>query len=425
MAEPAAGSPGPLDGLRVIDITTSYAGPTAAMYLADLGADVVKVERPGTGDDARAWGPPFVAGTSAWFASANRNKRSVVLDLRHPRGLATLRRLVGSADVFLQSMNPGKLEDLGIDHATVREAHPRLIYCAMSGFGLDGPDHTDPGYDLAAQARSGLMSVTGAAGGSPQRVSTALSDVVTGMCAALAVCAAAVRQRSEGVGDLVDVSLLDADLALMAPRIAAYLAGGEEPAPSGGTDSVLALYQTFPTADRDLAIAIGNDAMWRRFCHALDLPELADDPDLADNAGRRRALPRVLEHVGPRLRERTADVWRAVLGASNVPCSPVQRLSEVVTDRQVVARGALMPVPGAEGLHTVHSPFRLGSLPRPIDHGPPALGVHTADVLRQYGFTDPEIAELVAAGAVQDGGHPRAPERDHDGSRTRDREVHR
>jgi crotonobetainyl-CoA:carnitine CoA-transferase CaiB-like acyl-CoA transferase len=197
---------------------------------------VIKVERPGRGDDARAWGPPFVDGTSAWFASANRNKQSLVLNLRVPEGREALLRLLDNAEVFLQNMNPAKLERMGIDHATLRSRNPRLIYCAMSGFGLTGPDSDLPGYDLVAQARSGLMSVTGEKGRSPQRVSTALSDIVTGMSAAIAVNAALVRQARTGEGDVIDVSLLDTDLALMAPRIAAYRAGEPEPAPSGGTD---------------------------------------------------------------------------------------------------------------------------------------------------------------------------------------------
>lgn len=333
-------APGPLAGLKVIDMTTSYAGPTASMYLADLGADVIKVERPGAGDDARTWGPPFVQDTSAWFASANRNKRSVVINLRDPRGLATLRRLIGSADVFMENLNPGKLKSLGIDHETLHAEFPALIYCAMSGFGLDGPDHALPGYDLAAQARSGIMSVTGAKGGAPQRVSSALSDVITGMCAALAVSAAVVRQREHGAGELIDVSLLDSDLAVMAPRIAAYLAGEAEPAPSGGTDSVLAVYQSFPTADRDLAIAIGNDQMWRRFCDVVGLPELGEDPALADNAGRRAHRERLIAAVTGKLGERTAAEWQKILGETGIPCSLVQTLSEVVTDPQVVARGS-------------------------------------------------------------------------------------
>ncbi|MBK1789028.1 CaiB/BaiF CoA transferase family protein [Prauserella cavernicola] len=395
---------GPLAGLKVIDMTTSYAGPTASMYLADLGADVIKVERPGAGDDARSWGPPFVQDASAWFASANRNKRSVVINLRDPKGLETLRRLIGSADVFMENLNPGKLESLGIDHRTVRAEFPRLIYCAMSGFGLDGPDHALPGYDLAAQARSGIMSVTGARGGSPQRVSSALSDVVTGMCAALAVSAAVVRQREHGEGELIDVSLLDSDLAVMAPRIASYLAGEREPAPSGGTDSVLAVYQSFPTADRDLAIAIGNDPMWRRFCDVIGLPELGADPDLADNAGRREHRERLVTAVTATLTERPAAEWQKIFGEAGIPCSLVQRLSEVVADPQVVARGALLPVPGTEGaMHSVHSPFRFASMPEPRNVRFPALGAHTREVLGECGLTGTDIDELLAGGAVQDG----------------------
>ncbi|MEU3273942.1 CoA transferase [Saccharomonospora sp. NPDC006951] len=395
---------GPLAGLKVIDMTTSYAGPTASMYLADLGADVIKVERPGSGDDARTWGPPFVQDASAWFASANRNKRSVVINLREREGLATLRRLIGSADVFMENLNPGKLAKLGIGHERLRAEFPRLIYCAMSGFGLTGPDHALPGYDLAAQARSGIMSVTGAKGGSPQRVSSALSDVVTGMCAALAVSAAVVRQREHGVGELIDVSLLDSDLAVMAPRIAAYLAGEREPAPSGGTDSVLAVYQSFPTADRDLAIAIGNDAMWRRFCDVIGVPELGAEQALADNAGRRAHRERLVAEVSAKLVDRTASEWIKILGEAGIPCSPVQRLSEVVADPQVTARGSLLPVPGTEGaMHSVHSPFRLASIARPRNGRFPELGAHTVEVLDEYGFSAADIERLVACGAVQDG----------------------
>jgi crotonobetainyl-CoA:carnitine CoA-transferase CaiB-like acyl-CoA transferase len=393
---------GPLAGLKVIDLTTSYAGPTAAMYLADLGADVIKVERPKTGDDARRWGPPFVDSDSAWFASANRNKRSICIDLRHPDGLATLRTLIGSADVFLENLNPAKLEAAKIDPASLRREFPRLVYCAVSGFGLTGPDSSLPGYDLVAQARSGLMSVTGAMGGTPQRVSTALSDIVTGMCAALAISAAVVRQREHGVGDLIDLSLLDSDLALMAPRIAAYLAGAPEPAPSGGTDSVLAVYQTFPAADRELAVAIGNDAMWVRFCRAIGVPYLARDRTTADNEGRRRHRKKIVDAVGARLRERPAAEWLTVLGEAQVPCSLVQGLSDVVSDPQVGARGALLPVPGSDGrLYSVHSPFRLASIPRPRNQPSPERAAHTVEVLREHGFSDTDIDRLVACGAVE------------------------
>jgi crotonobetainyl-CoA:carnitine CoA-transferase CaiB-like acyl-CoA transferase len=391
----------PLRGLTVVDMSTSYAGPTASMYLADLGADVVKVERPGTGDDARYWGPPFVSGASAWFASANRNKRSIAVDVGTAGGRQVLHRLIDHADVFIENLNPAKLERLGLAPADTLARRPHLVYCAMSGLGLTGPDAHLPGYDLVAQARSGLMSVTGPAGGAPQRVSTALSDIVTGMSAALAVCAAVVRQRTTGVGDLVDVSLLDSDLALMAPRLAAYLAGDPEPAPSGGTDSVLAVYQSFPTADRDLVVAVGNDVIWQRFCTAVGLPGLAADDRLRDNAGRRAHRSDLVATVAGVLRGRPAAHWLDVLGQAGVPAALVQGLSEVVDDPQVVAREAILPVPGSGGaLNGVRSPFRLGSLPEPRNERFPDLGEHTLEVLAECGFTDEEVGQLLDSGAV-------------------------
>lgn len=394
-------SSGPLVGLRVVDMTTSYAGPSAAMYLADLGADVVKIERPIFGDDARGWGPPFEGTDSAWFASANRNKRSVVINTSTDSGRELLHVLLADADVFLQNLNPGKLTRLGLDPETVASKHPHLIYCGLSGWGLDGPAAGDPGYDLAAQARSGLMSVTGEKGRSPQRVSTAMSDIVTGMCAALAISAAVVKQRETGRGEIVDVSLLDSDLALMAPRIASYLAGEPEPAPSGGTDSVLAVYQAFETADRQVVIAIGNDAMWRRFCTVVGLNDLAADPSLGSNAGRRERRAEITGQIALKMVERNAADWLYDFSAADVPASYVQSLSEVVVDPQVQARGSLLPVPDSQNLYSIHSPFRLGSLKEPRNERFPQLGEHTIDVLREAGISQEQVEKLLADGVIE------------------------
>lgn len=360
--------------MRVVDLSTSYAGPTAAMYLADMGASVLKIERPPLGDDTRSWGPPFVDGRSAWFESANRNKQSLVLDLRDQADRARLDELLADADVLLESFNPSKLSALGLQPDAVMAAHPRLIYCALSGFGFTGPDAETGGYDLAAQARSGLMSVTGAAGGTPQRVSTALSDIVTGMVAFGAINACLVQQGRTGTGEFIDVSLLDSDLALMAPRIASFLAGEPEPAPSGGTDSVLAVYQPFETADRPIVIAIGSEAIWQRFARLVGVPELAEDKTLADNAGRRDARPRILPLIAERLRTRPAADWLTDLADAGVPASSVQSLSEVVTDPQVLARESIVELDS--GLRVVRAPWRLGaSTAPPLRSGAPELGV--------------------------------------------------
>jgi crotonobetainyl-CoA:carnitine CoA-transferase CaiB-like acyl-CoA transferase len=391
---------GPLAGVRVIDMSTSYAGPTTSMYLADLGATVIKVERL-SGDETRGWGPPFADGTSAWFAAANRNKRSVSLNLKSPGGRGVLLKLLEGADVFVESMNPSKLAALGIDPETICTRFPRLVYCALSGFGSDGPHRDRPGYDLVAQARSGMMSVTGERGGPPQRVSTALSDIATAMAATLAINAALVKRFREGVGDVVDVSLFETDLALMAPRIASFHAGEAEPAPSGGTDSVLAVYQGFQTADRSIVVAIGNDDMWQRFARELGLHALADDPELATNTHRQSGRERIREHVAKVLLERPASEWIERLARVNVPVSPVQTLSEVIQDPQVDSRGSLMPVPGTDGaLVSVRSPFRLGSVAQPRNERFPDLGADTCDVLRGFGFTEAEIEQMARDGEI-------------------------
>jgi crotonobetainyl-CoA:carnitine CoA-transferase CaiB-like acyl-CoA transferase len=371
------------------------------MYLGDLGAEVIKVERPGGGDDARDWGPPFLDGESAWFLSANRNKRSVCLDIASRPGRELLDRLLDDAHVLVVSLNPRKLERLGLAPDAVRASHPELVYCAISGFGLTGPDADRPGYDLAAQARSGLMSVTGARGGAPQRVSTALSDIVAGTNAALAICAALLRRQRGGGGELIDIALLEADLALMAPRIASFLGGDPEPRPSGGADSVLAVYQPFETADRPIVLAIGNDAMWRRLCEALGLGALAADARYASNAGRREHRTEICAALQGSLREQPAAHWLALLSEVAVPCEPVQRLGEVVGDPQVTARGAIAahPHPGGGEFAAVRAPFVLGGGDRP-SAPPPRLGAHTREVLLDAGVSDRELRTLIEEGTA-------------------------
>ena len=396
------GSSGPLHGVRVVDISSSYAAPTASMYLGDMGADVIKVE-PVRGDDARFWGPPFLNGEAAWFLSVNRNKRSICLDIREAAGRDVLFRLLESADVFVENLNPSKLEKHGLDLQSLGERFPHLVICALSGFGLTGPDAALPGYDLIAQARSGMMSVTGD-DGVPQRVSTALSDVATGTVAAFAIAAALVRQRTTGVGEIVDVALLEADLAFMAPRIASYLAGDPEPRPCGGTDSVVAIYQPFQTSDRPIVVAVGNDRLWLRACAALGLNELGADPALATNAGRRADRTRVVTAFQEVLRGMSAAAALDVLHAAGVPCSLINTLSEVVDDPQVRAREAIASQhhPVAGEFRGITAPWRLASQalrPAPATAAP-LRGEHGRSILKELDLDDAAVDALVEDGVV-------------------------
>jgi crotonobetainyl-CoA:carnitine CoA-transferase CaiB-like acyl-CoA transferase len=364
------------------------------MFLGDMAANVIKLERPPLGDDTRAWGPPFVGADSAWFLAANRNKRSICVDLASRQGAAIIDRLLGWADVVVESFNPAKLERVGLDPGKVRERFPRLIYCALSGFGLTGPDVCLPGYDLIAQARSGLMSVTGPPDGEPERVSTALTDIVAGILAAFAIASALRRQALTGEGE-IDISLLEAGLALMAPRIAAFAAGEPEPRPSGATDSVLAIYQPFQTRDRTIVVAVGNDQMWRRLCEVTGLHELADDPRLTTNAGRREHRTEIVAALAARFRERDARDWLADLCDRAVPCAPVQYLSDVLSDHQVIAREALVDIENAgnAALRLLRSPWRLNS-PDAVDRPAPVLGADGREILAELGFNTSEVERL-------------------------------
>lgn len=389
-----------LDGIKVVDISSSYAAPTASMYLGDMGAKVIKIE-PLRGDDARGWGPPFLNGEAAWFLSVNRNKQSLCLDIRTAEGRDLLFGLLESADVFIENLNPSKLEKHGLGIDALTQRYPHLVICAVSGFGLTGPDSALPGYDLIAQARSGIMSVTGDAG-VPQRVSTALSDVAAGTVAAFAIAAALVRQQKTGQGEVIDISLVDADLAFMAPRIASYLAGEEEPRPCGGTDSVVAIYQRFETSDRPIVVAVGNDGHWQKACAAMGLERLADQADLATNAGRRARRSEVVDEFQKVFSRMTADTALDLLHSAGVPCSRINSLSEVVNDAHVLSREAITTQlhPRAGEFRGVNKPWRLASENQHRPSPAPLRGEHGRQILTELGMDAAAIDRLVEAGAV-------------------------
>jgi len=374
------------------------------MWLGDMGADVIKIERPEHGDDARTWGPPFVNGESAWFMSANRNKRSVCLNIKKPSGFKVLLDLLATADVFIENLNPSKLEAVGLSPEVIMARFPRLIFCSISGFGLTGDDKDLPGYDLIAQARSGLMSVTGERDRSPQRVSTALSDVAAAMLASFTISAALVRQQRTGVGELIDIALLDADLAFMSPRISSFLAGDDEPQPSGATDSVLAVYQSFLTADRPIVVAVGNDAMWHRFCQAVDLPELSAAVDYRTNSGRRKHRDTLIRTIQECLLGSDAASWLKSLHAAGVPASLINSTSEVVNSAHVRTRANITTLQHsvAGPIKVVDSPWKLGSQNhQPIKHSsPPMLGQDTFAVLGEIGYQQKDVEQLMTDGSV-------------------------
>lgn len=372
-----------LAGVRIIDLTTSIAGPSGTMLLADMGAEVIKIERPGGGDDARSWGPPFLDGESLWFASVNRNKKSVALDFSKATGLDLLHRLVRQADIVFVNLPPRAARKLKVDAHTLCAVRPDLIYVSITGFGMTGGRADWTCYDLIAEGYSGIMDITGAAGGEPQKIGAPAADMLAGQDAAFATVAALYARRATGKGRVVDVALVDSMTRLLSCRIMSYLGSGELPTRSGGKDSVIAIYQTFDTADKPIALALGNDNIWKRFWIAVGDAAYAESADLGTNYDRRERRDQIVARIARILRDKPRDHWLTLLREARVPAGPINNVAEVVEDETLLARGMfyrLAPL-NRRSLPQVGTGILLDgefALPR---SAPPALGEHTDEVL--------------------------------------------
>jgi len=393
----------PLAGMRVLDVTTSIAGPYCTEILGSLGADVVKVERPDTGDDGRAWGPPFWNGESAMFLAVNADKRSLAVSLSDPRGLEAVVRLADTADVFVQSLRPGLAERLGLGPDDLRRRNPRLVYCSVGAYGRVGPLADEPGYDALMQAAGGLISMTGEPGRHGVRVGSSLIDMGTGMWAALGVLAALLERERSGEGSVVDTSLYETALGYIGYHLVGYLADGTVPTGQGTVFPMVAPYQVFPTRDGELMVAGGNDRLFGSLCRVLGLDELVTDDRFRTNPDRVRNREELVAIVSEQLRERDSAEWQDLLAAAGVPVAPVADVADIVESRQTEALGILQPL-AHEGIPGL----RLPALPLSFDHeratfraAPPAVGEHTAELLAEADYSADEIAALEADGVIR------------------------
>lgn len=393
---------GPLAGVQVVDLTRALAGPYCTMVLGDLGADVIKIEQPGSGDETRGWGPPFIADQSAYFLSINRNKKSITLDLKKPDGQEVLRRLVARADVLVENFRPGTMVRLGMSYEQARALNPRIIYCSVSGFGQDGPRARQPAYDQIVQGLSGAMSLTGPADGPPTKFGIAISDIGAGMWAACAIGTALFHRERTGEGQYIDTSMLAGLVSLLTFQAGRYFATGQPPGLAGNKHPTIAPYETFKTADGWVNVACGNEGHWRRFCEALGLNDLLSDERFATNADRVRNRAALNARLDPHIaRMTTADVV-ARLEAAEVPAGPVFNLAQVFSDPQSehLELRRRISHPTAGEISVTGFPWRLSATPAEVRLPPPLLGQHTEDTLAQLGYSAEEIARLRAEGVI-------------------------
>jgi len=385
----------PLDDLLVVDLTRALAGPFCTVMLGDLGARVIKVETPDGGDDTRGWGPPFVGAESAYFLSVNRNKESLTLNIKDPRGREVLRQLLRRADVLVENFRPGVMDRLGLGYATLHEHLPRLIYAAISGFGQDGPYRERTAYDLILQGMGGVMGITGDEGGPPVKVGVAIADICAGMYAAYGILAALrVRERT-GRGQLVDVALLDGQVSWLTYAAGYYFATGANPGRLGSAHPTIVPYQAFQTADGYLNVAVGSEAIWRRFAELVD-PALLDDPRFATNRDRVAHRTALIERLQEVFLTRTTRQWTEALDAAGVPCGPILTVAEVFADPQVRHREMVQQVhhPTVGPLRQTGLPVKFSATPGRLRSAPPTLGQHTEAILRELGYDPASIARL-------------------------------
>jgi len=388
---------GPLAGIRVLDLTRVLAGPYCTMFLGDLGAEVVKVEQPGVGDDTRGWGPPFAGGESAYFLCTNRNKKSITVDLKSADGIALIRKLAERADVLIENFRPGGLDRLGLGEQELRNTNPRLVYASLSGFGADGPMADNPGYDLIVQAWGGLMSITGTAESGPLKVGVAIIDLVAGLMLGKSIVAALYAREKIGVGQKIDTSLLEAEVAALINAGSNYLIGGKVPGRWGNAHPTIVPYQSFQTADSFLVLGAASEAIWKRLCPALGRAELADDPRFAKNANRVEHRQELIALLAAIFLTRTTADWVTVLTAADVPCAPVQTIDQVFTAPQVLHRNMLVEVehPSAGTVKLAGIPVKFSATPASVRLPPPLLGQHSEDVLSSWlGMSIEEIEQL-------------------------------
>ncbi|MEY4643211.1 MAG: hypothetical protein RLZZ596_42 [Pseudomonadota bacterium] len=415
MSPPAA-----LPHLKVLDLSRVLAGPWCTQILADLGADVVKIERPLSGDDTRHWGPPFLQDAqgqdtthASYFTCTNRNKRSMTLDIAKPEGQAIIRQMAAQSDVLVENFKVGGLAHYGLDYASLKDINPRLIYCSVTGFGQDGPYAERAGYDLMVQAMSGMMSITGRSdeepGGGPQRVGVALTDILTGVYAATAILAAVEVRHRTGTGQHIDMALLDVGMAILANQASGFLNTGAVPQRQGNSHPSLVPYQDMPTQDGAMLLAIGNDGQFARFCDAAGCPELARDERYATNTQRVMHRAELVPQLHRVTRQRSTAEWIALLEDKAVPCGPINDIGQAFNDAQVKARALLLEQAcspaavastGVPSIRGVASPLRLQATPPVLRSAPPALGEHTDEVLAQLGIANTQIAALRQAGII-------------------------
>ncbi len=410
----AAQSHGALSHLKVLDLSRILAGPWAGQLLADLGAETLKVERCGSGDDTRSWGPPFVRGAdgephdAAYFLCANRNKKSLAIDFTRPEGQALVRSLAAQCDVLIENFKVGGLAAYGLDYKSLHELNPRLIYCSITGFGQTGPYAARPGYDFLIQAMGGLMSITGPAatepGAGPQKVGVAVTDLMTGLYATVGILAALAHRERTGEGQHIDVALLDVQVAALANQAANYLVGGTLPGRMGNAHPNIVPYQDFPTADGYMIVAVGNDSQFKNLCMEAGCPSLASDPRYATNRDRVTNRVALAAELSGLTRKRTTASWVTALEAAGVPCGPINTIEQVFADPQVRAREMRidLPDPVAGTVPLVANPVRLSASPVRYDMAPPALGAHTHEVLTgMLGLPSTAIQALAASGVIQ------------------------
>ena len=392
----------PLEGVKVLDLTQIMAGPYCAMTLGDMGADVVKVEKPNGGDDARRMGPPFIEGESAAFLGINRNKRSIVADMRTDGGREIVQELARRSDILIQNFRPGSLERMGLGYEQVREINPAIIYCTISGFGATGPYARRGGFDLVAQGMSGLMSVTGHPGAPPTKIGAPVCDLNAGMFATIGILTAYVNRLRTGTGQHVDTSLLEGGIAYTFWESAMYFATGEPPGPMGSAHRLTAPYQAFETADGYINVGAANQANWERLCAAIGRDDLASDPRFARPRDRMENLGALVSTLEETFARETTGHWLTALEAAGVPAGPIYTLDEVYADPQVRARDMVVETehPTAGRVRNIGIPVKLSETPGAFRRPAPALGEHTDEVLRELGVSDERISKLRASGAV-------------------------